>query len=79
MPGNRETGSGELMEQAIDRWMRRALLAEHKLFTSGITTHTPADIFTDEEWLVRTLTHKDGSPVHIDQPNAARAAISIKG
>lgn len=67
-----------MMDEVTARWMRRALLAEHKLFTSGITTHTPADIFTDEEWLVRTLTHKDGSPVHIDQLNAAKAAITIK-
>lgn len=62
-----------LQQDQTERWMSRALKAEHDLFRAGLRSHTPADIYSDDAWLCATLTHKDGSTVHIAQLTAARA------
>jgi hypothetical protein len=66
----------------LGRWMRRALIAEHALHKAGLRDHTPADVYTDDGWLLITMTHKDGSPVHVDHLQAAQvrlAAVKAQG
>lgn len=64
------------MEAAVlDRWRSRALRAEMKLHRANLG-HNVSDMYTDDEWLVFTLEHKDGSAPRIDEVNAARARLN---
>lgn len=63
---------------ALDRWISRALRAELALFKAGIDTRDPREVYTSDEWLIRTLEHKDGRAPTIDELRFARMRI-IKG
>jgi hypothetical protein len=67
-----------LNQTPLERWQSRALRAEHALFKAGLKPSTPADVWGDDEWLCVTFEHKDGSPVHVDQLNAARERVAAK-
>jgi len=62
-----------------NRWKARALRAEQRLRTlaeKGIKVgEIPTDLFSEEEYLLIVLEHKDGSIATIDDLKKAKAIV----
>lgn len=59
---------------ALFNWKRRALIAENRLRQLGENFGGMEP--TDDFYIENTLQKKDGSPLHIDELNAARARMA---
>ncbi|HHP5454632.1 TPA: hypothetical protein ACSCXL_004125 [Aeromonas veronii] len=63
----------------LNRWKARALRAENKLRLAGLKGGESVAGWSDDEYLVLCLEHKDGSTATVDELQAAQARLNIKG
>lgn len=64
--------------EVLNRWKSRALRAEMKLYRAGLSTYCPADLYSDAEYLLITLEHKDGRSPHVSELIDARERLALR-